>query len=142
MNNNKLIFQIVSNNEEAISILYELLIKRKHNISHKEMPTYDDHRKFVNNHPYRYWYIVISNKIPIGSFYIKFDNSIGLNILEESKEIIENILNFINSNMEPIESIKSMIPDYFFVNIPSSNINLIKIFKDLNKKSIQASFQI
>tara|TARA_Y100000589_G_C26951523_1_gene546687 strand:+ start:27 stop:455 length:429 start_codon:yes stop_codon:yes gene_type:complete len=142
MNNSKVNFQIVTNSEQTISLLYELLAKRKHKISHKEMPNYDDHRKFVSNHPYRYWYIIKTTNIPIGSFYIKSDNSVGINIIDESKEIIECIINFINANIEPNPSVKSMIPDYFFVNIPSTNINLINIFENLNKKSIQSSYQI
>ena len=41
-----------------IKVLYELLKKRKHNISNTSLPSFASHIKFVNNHTYRAWYLV------------------------------------------------------------------------------------
>ena len=40
--------------------LFELLLQRssKENISHKKMPTYEEHIKFIISKPYYKWYIV------------------------------------------------------------------------------------
>ena len=66
--------------DNHIKILFELLIKRKFSISHKKMPSFIEHEKFVSSHPYRYWFLISSRKKYIGSFYIQYDNSIGINI--------------------------------------------------------------
>lgn len=71
--------------------LYKLLGERKYyqNISHKEMPSYKDHVKFVKSKPYKEWYLIkdyIINKdetIDIGAIYLSKQNEIGLFIFEE-----------------------------------------------------------
>ena len=44
--------------------LYDLLKERdpKSNISHKKMPTFLQHKKFIKSGPYSKWYIVYLNK--------------------------------------------------------------------------------
>ena len=43
-----------------VDFLYEILSERttNENISHKEMPTYKKHVKFVLSKPYKKWYII------------------------------------------------------------------------------------
>ena len=60
--------------------LYKLLRERdpKTNISHKEMPSYSQHVKFVLSKPYSKWYTIrISNK-KVGSIYLSNQNEIGI----------------------------------------------------------------
>ena len=40
--------------------LYLLLMERdpKTNISHRKMPTYNEHRKFIASKPYKAWYVI------------------------------------------------------------------------------------
>ena len=60
--------------------LYELLKERddKMNISHKKMPTFNQHVKFVNSKPYSKWYVIVLNNQKIGSIYITQINEIGI----------------------------------------------------------------
>ena len=46
--------------KEDTQFLYELLKNKdpNSNISHKKMPTYDEHVKFVLSKPYTNWYII------------------------------------------------------------------------------------
>ena len=46
------------------SFLYKLLKDRdpKENISHKAMPSYKEHIKFVKSKPYQKWYIIEKNR--------------------------------------------------------------------------------
>ena len=46
-----------------VTFLYELLAERDPvaNISHREMPTFDQHRKFVDSRPYKAWYLIHSD---------------------------------------------------------------------------------
>lgn len=60
--------------------LYELLSERDEhtNISHKKMPTFSQHVRFVESKPYSKWYIIIFDNQKIGSIYITQNNEIGI----------------------------------------------------------------
>ena len=60
--------------------LFELLKERDSRIviSHKEMPTFDEHVKFVLSEPYTNWYIILQNGEKIGSTYLSKNNEIGI----------------------------------------------------------------
>ena len=123
--------------QEQISILYELLKKRSYNISHKKMPTIKEHKIFVQNNRYRDWYIVFYKGETIGSFYIKYDNSIGIKISKQKTNIVKHIIDFIYSNFEPEESIPSEIPPYFYFNVSYDNKELKDCFKNISLKPFQ-----
>ena len=67
------------------TFLYELLKNRDpiYNISHKNMPSYDEHKKFVRSVPYTNWYIVFFNRKKIGAAYLSFDDEIGISFLPD-----------------------------------------------------------
>ena len=58
MEKNKIKLKIVSKSDYRF--LYNLLKERdsKANISHKTMPTYTEHLRFIKSRPYRKWYVV------------------------------------------------------------------------------------
>ena len=59
--------------------LFDLLKDRKpwESISHKKMPHYDEHVKFVRSKPYKKWYI-IDYRGPVGSIYLTHENQVGI----------------------------------------------------------------
>ena len=71
-------------NENDIMFLYNLLEKRNPdlNISHKQMPTLDEHKEFVLSKPYTNWYIIKKNNDKIGAIYLSKNDEIGISILE------------------------------------------------------------
>ena len=137
-----IIFKKVVGTDSQILSLFSLLKSRKYNISHKYMPSFEDHKKFVINNPYRVWYLFKKNNIDIGSFYIKFDNSIGVNLKEYTFENIKAIITFIKKEYVPNSSSPSLIPSYFYINSSSKNIELINLLNDLEKIPIQISYKI
>lgn len=139
---NKISFYVIKKDFDQIEILYDLLKKRNFNISHKNIPTFDEHKMFVINNPYRTWYLIKENNTFIGSFYIKIDNSVGINITNETQENIVSILEFIKKNFTPLPQEKSMVPNYFYINIPALNLNLQNILKIINTPLLQVSYKI
>ena len=137
---NKLFFKKV-NNKDAL-ILYDLLKTRKHNISHEVLPNFQTHKQFVENNPYLYWYIIYLDEKAIGTFYIKYDNSIGINTNEPTKKIINEIIDFILDNFSPSIEIPSEIPNYFFINVSQNNNALKDIVNSLGYMPIQVSYKI
>ena len=116
--------------------LYELLLQRKEivNISHKKMPTYEEHVKFVKSEPYSKWYIIQIDDKKIGSIYLTKQNEIGIHILEEYEDD-ERYKNVIK------EFIKKYPQDNFFLNISPRNELYINFVKDLGFHLIQHTYE-
>lgn len=135
-------FELVEGNKDQILILYDLLKNREHFISHNELPSFNDHKNFVLNHPYRFWYLIKSLDDYIGAFNIKFDNSIGLNLEVFENKILLKCFDFIDKNFLPKPPVKSITPDFFYVNVSASNIKLIDMMNKMNIPKIQISYKI
>jgi len=135
-------FEKVFGSDRQKNILFKLLKQRKYKISHSQIPDINLHNKFVENHPYRAWFIVFNKQEEIGTFYIKFDNSIGINLIFQTKENIQCILKFIKSNFSPQKEISSLIPPYFYLNISSDNNQLQFILEELGIDKLQVSYKI
>ena len=140
--NKNINFEKIYGSDRQKNILFQLLKKRIYKISHSEIPDIKSHNEFVENHPYRAWFIIFENGKEIGTFYIKFDNSIGLNLTNQTKQNIEIILGFIKSNFEPQKEISSLIPSYFYLNISSENIELEAILEEMKIYRLQTSYKI
>ena len=135
-------FERIDGNNEQAEKLYKLLQKRVHSISHKNVPDFATHLNFVRNHPYLCWYIVKHGGHLCGAFYIKKDNSIGMNFIVESNEIVAACIDFIYKHFTPLNAQASIIPEYFYINVAASNVELIKILRSLNKSPFQIGFRI
>ena len=72
--------QLKEVNKSDIKFLYQHLKERDPTtrISHKKMPTFAQHEKFVLSNPYKKWYIIIQKNKKIGSVYLTEMNEIGL----------------------------------------------------------------
>ena len=140
INKNLVTFIPVKKNQKDTNLLYNLLSKRSYGISHKKLPSLRDHNKFVKNTKYRYWYFIIINKKYIGTFYIKKDNSIGLNLNIIKGSLVKIIINYIDKKFKPLPEIKSERINTFHYNVSPENKKLIKELKKLNYKVIQLTF--
>lgn len=71
----------------ADTVLWALLEQRKpwQSISHKKMPTIEEHIAFVASKPYKHWYIICRQMTgeSRGAVYITHENEIGLFIFDE-----------------------------------------------------------
>ena len=138
----KLQFKNVEISKIDIKILYDLLKTRKYNISHQQIPTFAEHLDFVSHSPYLHWKIIFHKNKPIGTIYIQKNNSIGLNLNSFKEDWIYQIIFYIKSNFIPKDALPSLIPSYFYINVPASNKKLIKYLKKYNLKDIQVSYKI
>lgn len=128
-------------NEIQTDLLYQQLCSRTHNISHRQMPRYEDHKEFVSRHPYRAWFIIKSTDLVLGNVYVQYDNSIGLNCGNQVSEIqIKAILDLISIKLKPLDLIPSGRSENFFLNVAASNIELQKKLTNLGLIESQRSF--
>jgi len=129
-------------NDQDVKVLLKLLEKRDYSISHLNLPSKNEHLLFVKSKPYRYWAIVIEDNLPVGTVYIQSNNSIGLNLLQQKKQLVHKILRHIKTSFNPLKEVKSKAPPYFYVNISYANNKLRKILCELDASPIQVSYKI
>lgn len=102
-------------------VLFSLLEERTpdQSISHKEVPSFAEHQRFIKSKPYPYWYLVKSDEGEwIGSAYITFSREVGLFLFEEDtgkgwgKKILDAVIEkhgkplYANINPENSRSVK------------------------------------
>jgi hypothetical protein len=123
--------------KKDMEFLYEFLKEREpnENISHKKIPTFNEHKKFVLSKPYQKWYIVLLNNEKIGTIYLSIINEIGLHF---KKKYQTNILR----NKVLHELIEKNQKNRYLVNINPRNKSLISFYKSKKFKKIQHTYEL
>jgi hypothetical protein len=136
-------FEAVNGSTTQIKALYHLLKIRTHNISHKSIPTFEQHAQFVINNPYRVWYLLAGNDGYFGTVYVAENNNIGIN-MDSSRliDILKIIIKKIESEIRPLPPITSIRNEKFTINVPISNQIMISAIKEIGYEPIQITFSI
>ena len=124
-------------NEKDYEFLYELLSERKQItfISHKKMPTYEEHVKFIESEPYSKWYIIQIDDKKIGSIYLTKENEIGI-FLKESLQRSGIGSNALNKLIDINPGLR------YLANINPKNEKSIEFFKKSGFKLIQYTYEL
>lgn len=134
--------EIEKNNLEHIKILFDILKKRDKNISHQSVPEFDDHVEFVKKNPYRKWFFIISSKGFIGTIYVTYENTIGINVINEESFAMKCALEYIFKTIKPLPAIPSVRNKLFSVNLSPNNITLKKVLVEIDAELIQETYII
>ena len=133
--NSEIKLTLVSKNDAKF--LYGLLKERESdvNISHKKMPTYAQHIKFIESKPYSKWYIIKFGNKKIGTAYLTRQNEIGIHIIKDmrSKKLGTSILKIL---------MKKNRRKRYLANINPKNKKSIAFFKKNGFKLIQYTFEL
>lgn len=132
--------EVDPNKVNHIRHLYIILTKRKFNISHDNKTNYKNHKEFVQNHPYRFWYLILEKENYIGVVYLTNQNVVGINTIKSSKKLYLNALKTIIKMHKPLEPIKSVRSKFFTINVNPENYILIEAIKLLNLSHIQNTY--
>ena len=120
-----------------VRFLYNQLKERdpKINISHKRMPSYSEHTRFVLSKPYSKWYIIYYKNRKVGNVYLSKMNEIGIFILKTIKVkglgslVLEQVL-------------KKNPKTRYLANVNPKNIKSAKFFKKNGFKLIQHTYEL
>ncbi len=123
-----------------LDYLYEILKRKKHNISHENMPDFEEHVQFVISNPYRYWYLVEKSSLLYGAVYITKDNVIGINLPSSKFQDYSEVLSILLGSHQPLPPINSVRSKYFTVNVHPNNLELIKALKFIKMEHIQNTY--
>ena len=135
MSKNEIILKPVNKNDYYF--LFELLKEREdfENISHKKMPSFKEHVKFVNSKPYSKWYIIKQNNEKVGSIYLSKQNEIGI--------FLKKNVQGQNIGTKALKLLITKNPKKrFLANINPKNKASIKFFKKNEFKLIQYTFEL
>jgi len=117
--------------------LYDLLMERnpRANISHKKMPTYNEHVSFVSAKPYSKWYVILYRVNKVGSIYLTSQNEIGIFIKKsfQNKQI---------GNIALRKLIQKNPKKRYLANVNPKNKKSICFFKNHGFKLIQYTFEL
>tara|TARA_Y200000002_G_C22556653_1_gene610635 strand:+ start:309 stop:638 length:330 start_codon:yes stop_codon:yes gene_type:complete len=105
------------------------------------MPSFEEHKKFVISNPYINWFIVTKNEFKIGSVYLNQDNSIGLNILEEYRHTLSELILDLENKLNPQKEVKSIISRNSFYNVSPKDVFFINTLKKLGYEVSKISFR-
>lgn len=124
----------IAKRPDRYTLLYDLLSERDEtvNISHREMPHWEDHAKFVEKHPYEAWYFI--GQEPVGAIYLTKQNEIGIGIFKEHQ----------GKGYGP-QAIKELMRRHgkrrYLANINPRNEPSARVFSNLGFKLVQHTYE-
>jgi len=137
MKNDKISIKLKSVKKSDCEFLYDLL-KERHpsaNISHKKMPSFEQHVKFVMSKPYSKWYVIEEFKNNVGSIYLTKDNEIGIFIKKD-----------LRGKGIASKAIKLLIEKHprsrYLANVNPKNKKSIQFFKNQKFHLIQHTYEL
>ncbi len=131
----------VSSSTAHIRILFDLLQERRHPISSGILPGFDDHTLFVQNHPYRYWYLIHKDDKYLGSVYGTYHNVMGLSV-ERDITVLRDVIDSVMKLHPPLFEIKSIRGRDYCVNISPTNVELELALQGLGATLIQKTYRL
>jgi len=117
-------------------LLYDLLRERESvvSISHKGMPCYGDHKRFVESQPYQAWYAMVHDDVVVGACYLSKQNEIGVAVFKAHR-----------GNWHGPAAVSMMMKKHgqrrYLANINPRNEASIAMFGKLGFKQCQVTFE-
>ena len=126
----------VYNHKSSATLLYLLLQEREQHqcISHKQLPSFIDHLRFVDSKPYLAWYLVEQRGTVIGATYLTRQREIGIFLFKEHQ--------MMGYGAKAIELLMEAHPGRFLANIAPTNPGSSEFFKNLGFKLIQHTYEL
>ena len=137
MAKNESLIKLKTVSKSDYRFLYNLLMERETrvNISHKKMPTYNQHVSFVSAKPYSKWYVILYGASKAGSIYLTSQNEIGIFIKKSfQNKRIENIVLHKLIQKNPKKR--------YLANVNPQNKKSMRFFKNNGFKLIQYTFEL
>lgn len=120
----------------AVEFLYDMLRQRtpEQSISHRGMPSFDEHRRFVASTPYPFWCIIEVDNAWVGVIYLTHNREIGIFIHSDHRGN--------GYGRQAIELMREYIPGPILANINPNNVRSRTLFEKLGGKMIQVTYEL
>lgn len=120
----------------ALPLLWQLMAERtpEVSISHKRMPTWEEHENYIRSMPHPYWYLVDAGEEEyVGAIYLSLQREIGIGILRRFRGF--------QYGPTAIKLMMDLHPGRFLANINPMNGTSIQMFRELGFKQIQVTYE-
>lgn len=133
----------------ADQVLYELLRERSTeddpnvNISHRKLPTRDEHLKFFDSKPYRRWYLIYVGRTPVGTAYLTKRNEIGIMLFRAHRRKgygTQAVATLIDKH-KPMKAIPGVRSGSFLANINPKNEASIRLFEGMGFTHLSNTYE-
>jgi RimJ/RimL family protein N-acetyltransferase len=104
-------------------------------ISHRSLPSMEEHLAFVQSMPYRGWYVARIEDVEVGAVYLTKNREIGVGILKEHRrrgygsEAVQLLMNWYAGG-EP-----------YFANVNPNNKKSMRLFESLGFAPFQVTLR-
>lgn len=134
----------------AARILYALLRERsaeddRHtNISHRKLPAWEQHIRFIESRPYRFWFLIRVGAEYVGSITATRRNEIGIVLARawRGKGIGTDAVHALTSRYKPLRAIPSERIDRWLANINPENAASVRMFVGLGFERVQVTYAL
>ncbi len=117
-------------------VLHQLLEEREpeQNISHKAMPSWDEHVRFVESRPYQAWYFIEDDTVTAGACYLSKQDEIGVFVFKAHQ-----------GKNYGTWAIGALMLKHgrrrYLANVSPKNARSLELFRNLGFKQIQVTFE-
>jgi hypothetical protein len=131
--------------QEPHPVLYQLMEERKAEaISHKAMPSMEEHLAFVQSKPFRAWYLIEEDGIVIGAVSINDRNEVRVGIVKQHRfpyRIVEAV-KAIKDLHPPLPAVPSARVGEYVMNINGRDVDSCKLINELGGKYLQSTYAL
>ena len=126
----------VYKHKKSAELLYQLLQEREQHqcISHKELPSFINHLRFVDSRPYLAWYLVELRGTVIGATYLTRQREIGIFLFRKHQGK--------SLGAKAVQLLMDAHPGKFLANIAPTNPGSSEFFENLGFKLIQHTYEL
>jgi len=140
-------------------LAYELLKERplEHGISHKRMPTWEEHLHFMHSapHPFRLWLVIetddfnardprLARQVPVGVIEVLPSNEFGVHVLKryQGHGIGRSAVELFIKTHEPLPPIPAVRNGRWLANVAPANKRAAEFFQKLGFTKIQETYAL
>lgn len=131
----------------SVPLLYKLLLERPNeaNISHRSMPTMENHKDHVMHHPHVVWYMILAGTALYSAAEESFTNMVGAIYLSQQSEIGIGILKEFQHKgyaKQAIEALMAKHPrPHYLANVAPANQPSHELFQGMGFEMIQMTYK-
>lgn len=118
-----------------LQFLYDLLAERtpEQSISHKALPTWDEHVRFVGSRPYRGWHLIAEGGYLRGAIYLTSRREIGVGIFRDQQRK--------GHARAAVLELMRLHPGRFLANVNPKNEASRKLWESLGFNLLQVTYE-
>lgn len=118
--------------------LYEMMRERldepQTNISHKALPSWEEHMAFMRSNPYMAWFVVTMDGLPVGATYLTRQREIGLYICRDFREQ--------GVGREVVTEMRARFPGPILANVNPENVKARQFWERMGGKLLQVTYAL